>query len=84
MVHVFIHGRAYFLSVVELVGARVQYYYHRESQGIVDFRSRQHVRAAVTRVAEPKGYEIHVLRLAPYKGRPEQFFTPKVRAVPRR
>ena len=80
-VRVFVGGRAYFLSVDELVGARVQYFLNGESQGIVDFRSPQHIRAAVTRVVGPKGYEIHVLRLAPYKGRPEQVFTPRVRTV---
>jgi curved DNA-binding protein CbpA len=83
-VRVFVGGRAYFLSVDELVGARVQYFLNGESQGIVDFRSPQHIRAAVTRVVGPKGYEIHVLRLAPYKGRPEQIFTPRVRTVTRR
>ena len=83
-VRVFVNGRAYYLGVDELVGARVQYFLHGESQGIVDFRSPQHIRAAVTRVAGPKGYEIHVLRLAPYGGRPEQVFTPRVRPGPRR
>ena len=83
-VRVFINGRGYFLGMDELVGARVQYFLNGESQGIVDFRSLQHIRAAVSRVAGPKGYEIHVLRLAPYRGRPEQIFTPKVRTTPRR
>jgi curved DNA-binding protein CbpA len=77
-VKVFINGRAYFLPMDELVGARVQYFLRGESQGIIDFRSAQHIRAAVTRVVGPKGYEIHVLRLAPYQGRPERLFTPKV------
>ena len=81
-VRVFVNGRAYFLSVDELVGARVQYFLNGQSQGIVEFRSPQHIRAAVTRVVGPKGYEIHVLRLAPYRGRPEQVFTPRVRTVP--
>jgi curved DNA-binding protein CbpA len=83
-VHVFLNGRGYYLSVDELVGARVQYFLNGESQGIVDFKSQQHIRAAVSGVAGPKGYEIHVLRLAPYQGRPEQIFTPKVRATHRR
>lgn len=83
-VRVFVNGRAYYLSVAELVGARVQYFLNGESKGIVNFTSPQHVKAAVTNVAGPHGYEIHVLRLAPYDGRPEQFFTPKVRTVPRR
>ena len=83
-VRVFISGRAYYLGVDELVGARVQYFLNGESQGVVDFRSPQHIRAVVTRVAGPKGYEIHVLRLAPYGGRPEQVFAPKVRSTPRR
>ena len=78
-VRVFINGRAYYLGVDELVGARVQYFLQGESKGIVDFRSPQHIRAAVTRVAGPNAYEIHVLRLAPYGSRPEQVFTPKVR-----
>jgi curved DNA-binding protein CbpA len=80
-VRVFVNGRAYFLGVDELVAARIQYFLNGESQGIVDFRSPQHIRAAVTRVAGPRGYEIHVLRLAPYKGRPEQLFTPRVRTL---
>ncbi len=79
-VRVFINGRAYYLGVDELVGARVQYFLQGESKGIVDFRSPQHLRAAVTQVAGPNGYEIHVLRLAPYGSRPEQVFTPRVRA----
>jgi curved DNA-binding protein CbpA len=83
-VHVFINGRGYYVSVDQLVGARVQYFLNGESQGIVDFKSPQHIRAAVSRVAGPKGYEIHVLRLAPYGGRPEQIFTPKVRTASRR
>jgi curved DNA-binding protein CbpA len=78
-VRVFVNGRAYILSVDELVHARVQYFLNGESKGIIDFNSRQHVQAAVSRVAGPNGYEIHVLRLASYKGRPEQLFTPKVR-----
>jgi len=83
-VRVFINGRVYYLGVDELVGARVQYFLNGESKGIVDFRSAQHIRAAVTRVAGPSGYEIHVLRLAPYGSRPEQLFSPKVRTPPRR
>ena len=83
-VRVFINGRSYYLSVAELVGARVQYFLNGQSMGIVDFRSPQHIRAAVSRVAGPKGYEIHVLRLAPFQGRPEQMFTAKVRTVARR
>jgi len=83
-VRVFINGRGYYVSVDQLVGARVQYFLNGESQGIVDLKSPQHIRAAVSRVAGPKGYEIHVLRLAPYEGRPEQIFTPKVRISPRR
>jgi len=79
-VRVFVNGRPYYLGVDELVGARVQYFLQGESKGIVDFKSPQHIRAAVTRVAGPNGYEIHVLRLAPYGSRPEQVFTPKVRA----
>jgi len=79
-VRVFINGRAYYLGVDELVGARAQYFLQGESKGIVDFKSPQHIRAAVTRVAGPNGYEIHVLRLAPYGSRPEQVFTPKVQA----
>jgi len=82
-IRVFINGRAYYLGVDELVGARVQYFLNGESKGIVDFRSLQHIRAAVTRVAGLNGYEIHVLRLAPYGGRLEQVFTPQVR-TPRR
>jgi hypothetical protein len=38
-VRVFINGCAYFLSVKELVGARVQYFLDGESKGIVDFKS---------------------------------------------
>ena len=83
-VRVFIEGHAYYLGVDELVGARVQYFLNGESKGIVDFRSPQHIRAAVSRVAGPNGYEIHVLRLAPYGSRPEQIFKPKVRIGPRR
>ncbi len=78
-VRVFVNGRPYYLGVDELVGARVQYFLQGESKGIVDFKSTQHIRAAVTGVAGPNGYEIHVLRLAPYGSRPEQIFTPKVR-----
>ena len=78
-VRVFINGRAYYLGVDELVGARVQYFLNGESKGIVDFKSIRHIQAAVTRVAGPNGYEIHVLRLAPYGGRPEQVFTPQIR-----
>ena len=83
-VRVFINGRAQLLSAGELVGARVQYFLNGESKGIVDFKSLQHIKAAVSRVASPNGYEIHVLRLPPYEGRPEQFFTPKIRTNPRR
>ena len=83
-VRVFINGRGYYLGVDELVGARVQYFLNGESQGIVDFKSTRHIRAAVTRVAGPNGYEIHVLRLAPYGSRPEQVFTPRPRTGPRR
>jgi hypothetical protein len=83
-VRVFISGRPLIITVDELVGARVQYFSNGESRGIVDFRSLQHVKAAVSRVALPNGYEIHVLRLPPYQGRPEQIFTPKARTVPRR
>ncbi len=83
-VHVFVNGRGYYLSVEELVGARVQYFLNGESKGIVDFKSPQHIRAAATQVAGPNGYEIHVLRLAPYGSRPEQIFTPKVRTGPRK
>lgn len=78
-VRVFVNGRAYYLGVDELVGARVQYFLNGESKGTVDFKSPRHIRAAVTRVAGPNGYEIHVLRLAPYESRPEQVFTPRVR-----
>ena len=53
-------------------------------KGIVEFNSREHVQAAVNAVAAPNGYEIHVLRLAPFGSRPELFFTPKVRTHPRR
>jgi hypothetical protein len=81
-VQVFIEGRPQILTVDELVGARIQYFLNGESKGIVEFRSLQHVKAAVSRVALPNGYGIHVLRLAPYEGRPEQIFT--ARAVPRR
>ncbi len=73
-VRVFISGRPQILLVDELVGARVQYFLNGESRGMVEFRSIQHVKAAVSRVALPNGYEIHVLRLAPYEGRPEQIF----------
>lgn len=83
-VRVFINGRACYLGVDELVGARVQYFSKGENKGIVDFKSPQHIRAAVTRVAAPNEYEIHVLRLAPYGSRPEQVFTPRVRTGPRR
>jgi curved DNA-binding protein CbpA len=83
-VRVFVNGRAHYLSVDELVGARVQYFLNGESKGMIDFRSPQHIRSAVTGVAGPNGYEIHVLRLSPYGSRPEQLFTPKVRTSPRR
>jgi hypothetical protein len=83
-VRVFINGRPQIITVDELVGARVQYVSNRENRGIVDFRSLQHVKAAVSRVALPNSYEIHVLRLPPYQGRPEQIFTPKVHTVQRR
>lgn len=83
-VRVFISGRPQIITVDELVGARVQYFSNGESRGIVEFRSLQHVKAAVSRVALPNGYEIHVLRLPPYQGRPEQIFTPRVRTNPRR
>jgi curved DNA-binding protein CbpA len=83
-IKVFINGRAVLLSGDELVHARVQYFLNGESKGILEFTSRQHVQAAVRQVALPNGYEIHVLRLAPYEGRPEQIFTPKVRTAPRR
>jgi curved DNA-binding protein CbpA len=83
-VRVFINGRAYLLGVDELAHARVQYFLNGESKGTFEFRSRQHVIAAVKQVAVPNGYEIHVLRLAPYAGRPEQIFTPTVRTPPRR
>jgi hypothetical protein len=81
-VRVFINGQPQIITVDELVGARVQYFSNGESRGIVEFRSLQHVKAAVSRVALPNAYEIHVLRLAPYEGRPEQVFIPRV--VPRR
>jgi hypothetical protein len=77
-VRVFINGQPQILTVDELVGARVQYFLNGEGQGIVEFRSRQHVKAAVSRVALPNGYEIHVLRLPPYEGRPGQVFVPRV------
>jgi DnaJ-domain-containing protein 1 len=83
-VQVFINGRPQVITVDELVGARVQYFLRGESKGIVDFRSVQHVKAAVSRVVLPNGYEIHILRLAPYEGRPEQIFIPKVSTPPRR
>jgi hypothetical protein len=80
-VQVFINGRPQVITVDELVGGRIQYFWNGESKGIVDFRSIQHVKAAVSRVALPNGYEIHLLRLAPYEGRPEQIFTPRVRTM---
>jgi curved DNA-binding protein CbpA len=83
-VRVFVNGRPYYLGLDELVGARVQYFSYGESKGIVEFKSPQHIRAAVTQVAGPNGYEIHVLRLAPYGSRPEQVFTPRVRTGPRK
>jgi hypothetical protein len=83
-VRVFVTGQPQILTVDELVGARVQYFLNGESKGIVEFRSVQHVKAAVSRVALPNGYEIHVLRLAPYEGRPEQIFPLKVRTLTRR
>jgi hypothetical protein len=78
-VKVFVSGRPQIITVDELVGARVQYFLNGETKGIVEFRSIRHVKAAVSRVALPNGYEIHVLRLAPYQGRPEQIFPLKVR-----
>jgi len=83
-IRVFVNGRAMYLHVEELVHARVQYFLKGESKGIVDFSSREHVQAAVSKVAAPNGYEIHVLRLAPFGSRPEMFFTPKVSTTPRR
>ena len=83
-IRVFVNGRAQYLYVEELVHARVQYFLNGESKGIVDFSSRGHVQAAVNTVAAPNGYEIHLLRLAPFGSRPELFFTPKVRTNPRR
>ncbi len=83
-VRVFIDGRPQILSVDELIGARVQYFQNGQSRGIVEFRSLQHVKAAVSRVALPNGYEIHVLRLPPYEGRPEQIFSPRIQTPPRR
>ena len=83
-IRVFVDGRAHYLYVEELVHARVQYFLNGESKGIVDFSSRQHVLSAVNTIAVPNGYEIHVLRLAPFGSRPEMFFTPKVRTAPRR
>ena len=82
-VQVFINGRPQILSVDELRGARVEYFLNGQSRGIVEFRSLQHVKAAVSRVALPNGYEIHVLRLAPYEGRPEQIFAPRIRTARR-
>jgi DnaJ-domain-containing protein 1 len=84
LVRVFLNGRAYFLGVDELAHARVQYFLNGESKGMLEFKSSQHVMAAVNQVAVPNGYEIHVLRLAPYQGRPEQVFMPKVSTAPRR
>ena len=78
-IRVFINGRPRLLRPDELVHARVQYFLNGESVGLATFNSRRHVKAAVDTVALPRGYEIHVLRLAPYEGRPEQLFTPKVR-----
>ena len=83
-IRVFVNGRAQYLYVEELVHARVQYFLNGESKGIVEFSSRGHVQAAVNTVAAPNGYEIHLLRLAPFGSRPELFFTPKVRTNPRR
>ena len=78
-IRVFINGRPRLLRLDELVHARVEYFLNGESMGLATFNSRRHVKAAVDTVALPRGYEIHVLRLAPYEGRPEQLFTPKVR-----
>jgi hypothetical protein len=72
-----------YLYVEELVHARVQYFVNGESRGIVEFSSRKHVLAAVNTVVAPNGYEIHVLRLAPFGSRPEMFFSPKVQNAPR-